>query len=144
MTPADTPSRRRHPRRGSAAAGESLAQIARLYPLDLPTGPDPAHGTRRDDRDDRNDRDDGLGRQGRAGRVGRRGRPRPGGGWAAVPGPLVAYRASTAEVGAIFPFVSGDPLPPTGAALGVDTRTGAGFFVDPVGWTRPTSCRTRT
>lgn len=135
MTPADTPSRRRHPRRGSAAAGESLAQIARLYPLDLPTGPDPAHGTRRDDRDDRNDRDDGLGRKGRAGRVGRRGRPRPGGGWAAVPGPLVAYRASTAEVGAIFPFVAGDPLPPTGAALGVDTRTGAGFFVDPVGWT---------
>ena len=51
-----------------------------------------------------------------------------------MPNPLVPYRASTAEVGAIFPFVGGDPLPPTGAALGVDTRTGSGFCVDPMAW----------
>ncbi|HET7475208.1 MAG TPA: ATP-binding protein [Dermatophilaceae bacterium] len=51
-----------------------------------------------------------------------------------MPHPLVVYRASTAEVGGVFPFVGGQPLPPTGASVGVDTRSGAGFCVDPAGW----------
>jgi len=104
--------------------GRSLVEVAALYPLDLPrSGPVAAS---------------------RAGRhtesllaraVGsRRGIARPGRGWAPVPDPLVTYRASTAEIGGIYPLLGGDPLPPTGAALGVATATGSGFCVDPIGW----------
>ncbi|MGV1009833.1 MAG: ATP-binding protein [Dermatophilaceae bacterium] len=104
--------------------GLSLPQVASSYPLDLPrTGQPPGHGSGRH-------ADARLLRPG----VGARGPRRRNGGWAPVPNPLVPYRASTAEVGAIFPFVGGDPLPPTGAALGVDTRTGSGFCVDPMAW----------
>ncbi len=63
-----------------------------------------------------------------------RGARRPGAGWTPVRDPLVVYRASTAQIGGVFPFVGAETLPPTGAALGVDTRSGAGFCVDPVGW----------
>lgn len=104
--------------------GQSLRQVAGTYPLDLPRAGQPpgdAAGRHTDAR---------LLRPG----VGARGRRRRNGGWAPVPNPLVPYRASTAEVGAIFPFVGGDPLPPTGAGLGVDTRTGSGFCVDPMAW----------
>ena len=55
-------------------------------------------------------------------------------GWSPVPHPLVVYRASTAEIGGVFPFVGAEALPPTGASVGVDTRSGAGFCVDPMGW----------
>ena len=57
-----------------------------------------------------------------------------GRGWSPVPDPLVVYRASTAEIGGVFPFVGAEALPPTGASIGVDARSGAGFCVDPMGW----------
>jgi hypothetical protein len=47
---------------------------------------------------------------------------------------LVVYRASTAEIGGVFPFVGAQALPPTGASVGVDARSGAGFCVDPMRW----------
>ena len=104
--------------------GQSLLEVSDRYPLDLPNArPASAAATTRHT-------ESVLARAGAP----RRGRRTAGAGWAAVPNPLVPYRASTAEIGAIFPFVGGDPLPPTGAALGVDTRTGSGFCVDPIGW----------
>jgi len=111
-------------RRPGRESGRSLAEVAALYPLDLPQA-----------------RAELPGRAGRhtesqlaRGTGSRRGIARPGRGWAPVPDPLVAYRASTAEIGGIYPLVGGDPLPPTGAALGVATATGSGFCVDPIGW----------
>ena len=105
-------------------SGLSLVDLSTQYPLDLPPFPGDAAP-----RADRHTEASLLRRT-----VARRGRRTPGAGWAAVPDPLIPYRASTAEIGAIFPFVGGDPLPPTGAALGVDCRTGSGFCVDPIGW----------
>ena len=66
--------------------------------------------------------------------VGKRGRARPGHGWSPVPAPLVAYRASTAQVGGIFPLLSANGLPPTGALLGYDVLSAGAFYVDPAGW----------
>ncbi|WP_018256005.1 hypothetical protein [Salinispora mooreana] len=64
----------------------------------------------------------------------RRGRRRKGHGWAPVPAPLAVYRASSAEIGGIFPFVTSNGLPPTGALIGYDALTGGGFYCNPVGW----------
>jgi len=104
--------------------GRSLADIAALYPLDLPQ-------TRAElpTRAGRHTESQLLRSTASA-----RGPARPGRGWAPVPSPLVTYRASTAEIGGIYPLLGGDPLPPTGAALGVATSTGSGFCVDPIGW----------
>ena len=52
-------------------------------------------------------------------------------GWSPVPHPLVVYRASTAEIGGVFPFVGAEALPPTGASVGVDAEASAGAGVDP-------------
>jgi hypothetical protein len=63
-----------------------------------------------------------------------RGHARAGHGWSPVPAPLVVYRASTAEIGGIFPLLTAEGLPPTGALMGYDSVTAGGFYVDPVGW----------
>lgn len=63
-----------------------------------------------------------------------RGPRRRGYGWSPIPAPLVVYRASTAEIGGVFPLLTGDGLPPTGALLGYDSLTGGGFYADPIGW----------
>jgi hypothetical protein len=103
--------------------GRSLAQIADAYGAPLPStiraGAAPSRHT-----------EAGLvhstgSKRGFAGRAR---------GWSPVPHPLVVYRASTAEIGGVFPFVGAQALPPTGASVGVDTRSGAGFCVDPMGW----------
>ncbi len=65
----------------------------------------------------------------------RRGLRSPGYGWSPMPAPLAAYRASTAEIGGVFPLLTSDGLPPTGALLGYDSLTSGGFYVDPIGWT---------
>jgi len=64
----------------------------------------------------------------------RRGQSRPGYGWAAVPAPLPVYRASTAEIGGVFPLLTANGLPPTGALMGYDSLSAGGFYVDPIGW----------
>jgi len=104
--------------------GRSLADVGALYPLDLPQAPAgaPPAATRHTES-----------RLMRASATSR-GLARANRGWAPVPSPLITYRASTAEIGGIFPLLGGDPLPPTGAALGVATQTGSGFCVDPIGW----------
>ncbi|MFI5934074.1 ATP-binding protein [Actinoplanes sp. NPDC051494] len=67
-------------------------------------------------------------------RAGRRGRRTPGFGWSPVPAPLTAYRASTAEIGGVFPLLPTNGLRPTGTLLGYDSLTSGGFYCDPVGW----------
>lgn len=64
----------------------------------------------------------------------RRGRPERGYGWAPVPAPLVTYRATTADIGGVFPMLSSNGLAPTGALVGWDALSGGAFFCDPVGW----------
>lgn len=66
--------------------------------------------------------------------VGARGRRRPGHGWSPVPAPLVPYRASTGQVGGVFPLLSSNGLPPTGALVGYDVLSAGAFYVDPAGW----------
>lgn len=63
-----------------------------------------------------------------------RGHSRPGFGWSPIPAPLLAYRASTAEIGGVFPLLTANGLPPTGALLGYDSLTSGGFYCDPIGW----------
>ncbi|MFY1636174.1 ATP-binding protein [Solwaraspora sp. WMMB335] len=63
-----------------------------------------------------------------------RGHARPGYGWSPVPAPLAVYRASTAEIGGVFPFLTANGLPPTGALIGYDALSAGAFYVDPVGW----------
>ena len=66
--------------------------------------------------------------------VGRRGRRRAGHGWSPVPAPLVPYRATTGQIGGVFPLLSSNGLPPTGALVGYDVLSAGAFYVDPVGW----------
>ncbi len=67
-------------------------------------------------------------------KVARRGRARAGHGWSPVPAPLVGYRASTAQIGGVFPLLSANGLPPTGALIGYDVLSAGAFYVDPAGW----------
>lgn len=63
-----------------------------------------------------------------------RGARQRGCGWSPVAAPLSVYRASTAEIGGVFPLLTADGLPPTGALIGYDSLTAGGFYCDPVGW----------
>ena len=63
-----------------------------------------------------------------------RGRAQLGHGWSPVKDPLIAYRATTATVGGVWPLISSSGLPPTGALIGYDILSGGGFHCDPIGW----------
>jgi hypothetical protein len=39
------------------------------------------------------------------------------------------------QVGGVWPLISGDGLPATGAPLGIDYLSGGAFHADPIGWT---------
>lgn len=67
--------------------------------------------------------------------VGKRGRRGRASGWAAVPAPLAAYRMTSEQVGGVWPLISSDGLPPTGALMGLDFLSGGAFYADPIGWT---------
>lgn len=64
----------------------------------------------------------------------RRGHRRPGAGWSAVPAPLEVYRASTHEIGGMWPFLTGHTLPAVGARIGYDTLSGGSFYCHNVEW----------
>jgi len=64
----------------------------------------------------------------------RRGQAQPGHGWSPVPAPLVTYRATSADIGGVFPMIATNGLPPTGALVGWDALSGGAFFCDPMGW----------
>jgi hypothetical protein len=38
------------------------------------------------------------------------------------------------QAGALWPFIAGPGLPPTGAQIGADTMSGTAFYADPIGW----------
>lgn len=60
---------------------------------------------------------------------------RPGFGWQAVSTPRGrVYRATTDQIGGVFPFLTSTQLPKSGAALGYVASTGTGFYVDPWQW----------
>lgn len=44
------------------------------------------------------------------------------------------YRATTDQVGGVFPFLTASPLPKSGATLGYVASNGTGFYVDPWQW----------
>ena len=67
--------------------------------------------------------------------VGKRGRRGRSSGWAAVPAPLATYRMTSEQVGGVWPLISSDGLPPTGALMGLDFLSGGAFYADPIGWT---------
>ncbi|MDN5803847.1 MAG: ATP-binding protein [Microlunatus sp.] len=57
-----------------------------------------------------------------------------GRGWAPAGAPVVTYRMGSDQAGALWPFIAGPGLPPTGAQMGIDVLSGAAFYADPVGW----------
>ncbi|MER7433664.1 MULTISPECIES: ATP-binding protein [Pseudonocardia] len=66
----------------------------------------------------------------------RQGHREPGRGWAAVDAARRApvYRATTAEVGGLFPLLASNGVPAIGARLGYDTQSGGAFYVHPTEW----------
>ncbi|MFB9741988.1 ATP-binding protein [Pseudonocardia sulfidoxydans] len=69
-------------------------------------------------------------------RVPRRGRAEPGHGWAAVEAAsrVPVYRATTGEVGGLFPLLAADGVPAVGARIGYDALSGGAFYCHPVEW----------
>lgn len=63
-----------------------------------------------------------------------RGQRAPGCGWAASLPPLAGYQMTSEETPVLWPLISGDGLPPTGAEIGYDVLSGGRFYCDPVGW----------
>ncbi|SFO40593.1 hypothetical protein SAMN05216207_105224 [Pseudonocardia ammonioxydans] len=111
--------------------GELLSQFTDLDGIPLTTPPlDQADGD-----------DDERGRRGRRERVNRataarQGHREPGRGWAPVDAARRApvYRATTAEVGGLFPLLASNGVPAIGARLGYDTQSGGAFYVHPTEW----------
>lgn len=68
-------------------------------------------------------------------RASRRGIFQPGYGWQAVGTPRGrVYRATTDQIGGVFPFLTAAQLPKAGAAIGYVASNGTGFYVDPWQW----------
>ncbi len=63
-----------------------------------------------------------------------RGRPKKGAGWVASRPPVRRYRMTSDQAGVFWPFLTGTPLPVSGAPMGTDMLSGATFYVDPHGW----------
>lgn len=60
-----------------------------------------------------------------------RGVPSAGRGWSSVPvPPLPTFRATSREIGGIFPFLTDTPLPGSGPNMGQNAKTGAGWHFD--------------
>ncbi|GAY13161.1 ATP-binding protein [Pseudonocardia sp. N23] len=79
--------------------------------------------------------DDHRGRVSRP-RVPRHGRAEPGHGWAAVEAVdrVPVYRATTGEVGGLFPLLAAEGVPAVGARMGYDALSGGAFYCHPVEW----------
>jgi hypothetical protein len=113
-------SRRRWGARGHAA-GRNLSELATDFGHTLPRPPATAATSQ--------DRDPFTVM------VSRRGRMGPGQGWAPVPAPLSVWQMTSEQSGGLWPMISADALPPTGALVGIDWLSGGEFYADPIGWT---------
>ncbi len=105
-------------RRGNAV-GRDVTRLLADFGHDLPTTPTPttAH---------------------RAARVFRPA-PRHGprtrdAGWAPATAPVVAWRMTSDQAPALWPFIATPGLAPTGAQMGIDMLSGSAFYCDPLGW----------
>ncbi|MBR7827556.1 type VI secretion protein [Actinospica sp. MGRD01-02] len=108
-------------RRRQLALATSLpsVDVAQLRPL-APDAPVPATPRERTERP--------------AAAAPRRGTNRPYAGRAAVaPAPRV-YRAATAQLAGLYPFLYGESVPPLGAYIGTNLLTGAAFSCHPIAW----------
>ncbi|WP_370588542.1 ATP-binding protein [Pseudonocardia sp. C8] len=106
-----------------------LSQFTDLDGVPVRTPPEPEHAVEQPRR--------GRGRQ----RVNRPTGPRqghrePGRGWSAVDASRRApvYRATTAQIGGLFPLLASNGVPAVGARLGYDTQSGGAFYVHPTEW----------
>ncbi|QKE85115.1 ATP-binding protein [Arthrobacter sp. NEB 688] len=64
-----------------------------------------------------------------------RGLRREGAGWCGSPRPPVsAWRMTSDQAPALWPFIATPGLPPTGAQIGIDVLAGGAFYADPLGW----------
>nr|WP_281497345.1 ATP-binding protein [Ornithinimicrobium sp. F0845] len=63
-----------------------------------------------------------------------RGRRQAGRGWAPSSAPVAAWRMTSDQAPAFWPLIATPALPPTGAQMGIDIRSGAAFHCDPLGW----------
>lgn len=64
----------------------------------------------------------------------RRGAARAGRGWSPAKAPALAWRMTSDQAPALWPFISAPALPPTGAQMGIDQLSGGSFYADPLGW----------
>jgi hypothetical protein len=64
----------------------------------------------------------------------RHGERRASRGWSPTRPPVSQYRMTSDQAPVWWPFIAGQPLPPTGAQIGIDELSGGSFFVDPLGW----------
>jgi hypothetical protein len=105
--------------RGGARAGRDMAALLSDFGHDLPTIP-PLAPEAKEPRSFQY--------------APRRGAARRGRGWAPATAPAQAWRMTSDQAPAFWPFVSAPALPPTGAQMGVDQLSGGSFFCDPFGW----------
>lgn len=57
-------------------------------------------------------------------------------GWSPASAPVAEYRMTSDQAPALWPFIPGRGLPPTGAAMGVDQHSGGTFYADPFAWVK--------
>ena len=63
-----------------------------------------------------------------------RGRRQAGRGWAPAGAPVASWRMTSDQAPALWPLIPTPALPPSGAQMGIDIRSGAAFHADPLGW----------
>jgi hypothetical protein len=56
-------------------------------------------------------------------------------GWAPTLAPLAGYQVTSEQTPVMWPLITGDGLPPTGAPMGFNVLSGGSFYCDPMGWT---------
>jgi len=124
----------RREERGKERRGEHSQDLGALLAAAGLVGPDPAAGRllRRREQD-RRAADRRAARGVRA--APRRGHPTPYGGRAPRPYPGAAvWRATTAQLAGLNPWILGAPPPPVGVYVGYDARTGSAFSCHLVEW----------
>lgn len=101
--------------------GRGIGRLLADFGHTLPTAPSPPEMVR----DQRLFRDP----------VSHRGRRHRDAGWAPSRVPASVWRMTSDQAPALWPFIAGPGLPPTGVQIGVDHFSGGSFYADPVGWT---------
>lgn len=64
----------------------------------------------------------------------RPGARRAGAGWSPATAPVSTWRMTSDQAPALWPFITAQGLPPTGAEMGIDCQSQGRFYADPHGW----------